>query len=181
MAFSLQTPARPYAKAAFAFAVKHEALHDWSVWLSHLAVAVTDKQIGALLTDPAVTRQQLIELLTKLSQPQPKEGGEHFIKLLAHKRRLSLLPTIAELFEAMKQHHQQQLNVNLSAAWMLDDAQKKRLTDSLKKRFQQSITLHCTVDKSLLGGLIVRIDDTVIDGSVRGKLLKLRERFQQSI
>jgi F-type H+-transporting ATPase subunit delta len=97
---------------------------------------------------------------------------------LATNRRLGLLPNIAEMFERLRAEVENVLDVQLISAVQLDEAQRQRMSEALKKRFKCEIRLHCEIDASLVGGAIVRAGDFVIDGSVKARLERLASAIE---
>ncbi|BBI65353.1 hypothetical protein HSBAA_66590 [Vreelandella sulfidaeris] len=85
------------------------------------------------------------------------------------------LSSIAVQFEHLRAEHEQRVEVNVTSAYKLDSKQKTKLANALKKRLNREISITTQVDKSLIGGVILRAGDTVIDGSVRGRLNRLSE------
>ncbi|MCK7598047.1 F0F1 ATP synthase subunit delta [Microbulbifer sp. CAU 1566] len=170
----LSTLARPYAKAAFASAQQSSNLSGWSVALATAAAVSQNEKIGELLDNPQLTSEvraeKFLSVCGDFEQPQ-----QNFIKLLAENHRLALLPEISELFEILKAEAEATLEVEVLSARPLSEEQTQRLTQALSKKFSREVHLHNAVDESLLGGAIVRAGDTVIDGTVRGRLAKLAE------
>jgi F-type H+-transporting ATPase subunit delta len=97
------------------------------------------------------------------------------VLILAANKRLTLLPDIAELFEGLKAEYEKTVDVEVISAFGMDQAAESNLVAALKKRLQRDVKLNISVDRALIGGMIVRAGDLVIDGSVRGKLNKLAE------
>jgi F-type H+-transporting ATPase subunit delta len=95
---------------------------------------------------------------------------DNFIRLLAENRRLDVLPEIAAHYEVMRAEAEKSLEVTVSSAFELNDAQKQKITAALTKRMNRKITLNCHTDKQLLGGIVIRAGDQVTDGSVRARL-----------
>ncbi len=95
--------------------------------------------------------------------------------MLAINRRLPLLGEIAQQFDVLRALEEQNLDVEVVSAFPLTDAESERLARVLRDKYKKEVTLTSRVDPSLLGGAIIRAGDTVIDGSVRGKLEKLGE------
>lgn len=171
------TIARPYAKAIFKYAKETESLGQWSEVLSELAIAVLDEKAIQFIRNPAVTTDQLTELLMSLfakTKPQEKEAIENFVTLLAQNKRLLTLPDIKILFDSLRAEQEKTIEVKVTSFAELSTAQQKQLVDSLSQRLQRQVTLNLSVDKSLLGGAVIHAGDLIIDGSVRGKLVKLR-------
>jgi F-type H+-transporting ATPase subunit delta len=167
------TIARPYAKAAFAYARERNAFAQWSTALSTASAVVTDPQVAKLLFSPRVSPPQLVDLIAGVIGGSLDEHGKNFLNTLAQNRRLGLLPEIAAIYETLRAEIEQVADVHISSAVALDAAQRDRLTSSLKKRLRREIRLHENVDPSLIGGAIVRTGDMVIDGSLKARLDRL--------
>lgn len=170
----LTTVARPYARAVFAHALASgTGLDDWSATLSLLAGVVTDAGVRQALDNPALTRGRRMELLLELVSDQLSQEGRNFVTILAEQGRVDLLPQIASLYELMKRNHLKRVEVELTSAYEVDEADREKIRRALAASLQREITIESTVDPALVGGAIVRTGDTVIDYSVRGKLTRL--------
>ena len=99
------------------------------------------------------------------------------MKTLAANKRLLLLPQINQLFAELKAAQERTVDVELSTAFEIDGPILEKLSSALANVLQQQVKLHTVVDESLIGGVVIRAGDTVIDGSVRGKLTKLSEKL----
>ncbi|WP_237059803.1 F0F1 ATP synthase subunit delta [Microbulbifer sediminum] len=171
----LSTLARPYAKAAFAYAQEASDLGGWSTALATAAAVSQSEKVGEMLENPQLTSEQRAEKFLSICSDDLSDSGKNFIRLLAENHRLPLLPEIHELFEELKAQAEASLEVEVVSARPLSEAQAQQLTQALSKKFGREVHLHGSVDESLLGGAIVRAGDTVIDGTVRGRLAKLAE------
>jgi len=98
--------------------------------------------------------------------------------LLVHNNRLSLLPYIAKLFEAFKAEDEGYVEVEVLTAYALSKEAKQDFTATLEKTLGKKIHMNVTVDKSLIGGFLVRAGDRVIDGSIRGRLQHMQKALQ---
>lgn len=165
--------ARPYAIAAFDAASKQGDLKAWSDMLLSAADAVVHPEVRALITSPRVTRSQLEGLMLALCGNKISAFGRNFIKLVVESQRLILLPEIAAMFEAMRAEAEKSVDVLVTSAFDLDEAQKQKITVAMKKRMGREIRLSCKTDHELLGGIIIRTGDKVIDGSARTHLSEL--------
>ena len=170
----LLTVARPYAKAAFEYARDHEALDSWSQALGFLSTAVANSDVRRLLGSPKLENDKKVALLSDML-PEQNADVSRFLDTLADQGRLTALPFIAEQFEYLRAEHEQRVEVTVTSAYELDGEQQTKLADALKKRLNREISITTQVDKSLIGGVILRAGDTVIDGSVRGRLNRLSE------
>ncbi|MBV1790387.1 F0F1 ATP synthase subunit delta [Marinobacterium sp. D7] len=171
----LNTVARPYTKAAFEYALEKGNLDQWSTMLSAAAQVVQDSTMAQVLTNPALTYQQKAEVLISVCEQQMDDAGKNFTVLLAENQRLALLPEIALQFARLKAAQEKKVDVDLTTAFPLDDAQQQKLAQALSTKLGREVKLTSQVDKSILGGVVVRSDDFVIDGSIRARLAKLAE------
>jgi len=164
------TVARPYAKAAFAYARESGKLDEWSRWLDTARQVVQNEAYASLERSPGVRTGQLLELLAGICGAGLDAHGRALIDLLAENGRVGYLPEIAARFEELKAEDQNVADVEVVAATALDAAQQQRLAGALRSRLRRDVRLHCTVDPSLIGGAVVRSGDLLIDGSLKGKL-----------
>jgi F-type H+-transporting ATPase subunit delta len=167
------TVARPYARAAFAYAQGAKDLASWSRLLGAAAVGAADPRVRRLLANPHVTGTELVDLLGGLSKQAAAEAGRNFLRVLAANRRLALLPEIAAQFERLRAEVEGVVNVEVTAAREIAPAQSKRLAAALEKRLGRVVRMHTKIDGNLIGGAIVRAGDLVIDGSLKGRLERL--------
>jgi F-type H+-transporting ATPase subunit delta len=167
------TVARPYAKAAFAYAKEQGRLDPWSSWLGTARTTVLSEEYGAYERSPSVTTRQLLDLIAGVCGDALDANARAFLDLLAENGRLDYLPEIAQRFEALKAEDQNVADVQVASAAELSDAQRERLAGALRTRLRRDVRLHCTVDPSLIGGAVVRSGDMLIDGSLLQKLERL--------
>ncbi|WP_027853450.1 F0F1 ATP synthase subunit delta [Marinobacterium litorale] len=171
----LNTVARPYTKAAFEYALDKGNLDQWSNMLSVAAQVVQDSAMAQVLNNPALTYEQKAEVLISVCEAQMDDAGKNFAFLLAEKQRLALLPEIALQFEQLKAAQQKSVDIDLTTAYELDDSQQQKLAQALSTKLGREVKMTSKVDKSILGGVVIRSNDLVIDGSVRARLAKLAE------
>ena len=169
------TLARPYALAAFEYATAKNALLEWDTMLKNGATMVQDPTMSLLLTRPDMTQQMLQSIVTDVLSKVLNQDMQHFIALLCLHRRLAILPDIARLFAKYRAAQEKILTVNVIAATELDQTFKRTLHQRLMEHFKQDVSPIYEVDPAIIGGLIVRAGDRVIDGSIRGKLNRLLE------
>lgn len=175
---TINTLARPYAKAAFEFASAANALAAWSGMLALAAAAVEDEVFAQRMRNPGLTDERKAEDLLMVCEGHIDEGFGNFVKTLAEHDRLPLIPVIAELYEQHKAEHDRSIVVEVESAFELSDEQQKTLATALTKRLDRTVTPHVTINPALIGGVLIRAGDLVIDGSVRGKLDKLAEALK---
>ena len=164
------TAARPYAQAAFDEAHKLGELKGWSEMLLTLAEAISYAEVRAAVTSPRVDKSKIENLLEGLLGGELKAQQRNFVRVLVENRRLLLLPEVVSIFEALRSEAEKTVNVVVDSAFELSDAQQEKIISSLKTRLGREIKLVCKVNKELLGGVVIRAGDKVIDGSARTRL-----------
>ncbi len=168
-----QTLARPYTEAVFGLAKAQKSLAQWSEMLAFLEAVVADENIQHLTSNPRVERARFLDLLLGIGGKNITEEGANFVRLLVENHRLLLLPEIAMQFETLKAEAEKRVDASVTSAFPLDAAQLELLSEALKRKFGREVKLTTQTDKNLLGGIVIRAGDVVIDGSVRGRLAEL--------
>jgi F-type H+-transporting ATPase subunit delta len=171
----MTTIARPYAIAAFEYAMQKNVLPAWEGMLRSAALLAEQKIITQLLSSPAVTKAKLVTVFCDILSSVLDTAKQNFIYLLAENNRLAVLPDMAELFASYRAEYEKNITVQIVSAVDLSEKYQHTLAARLTKRLARQVTLQCKVDPTLIGGVIVRAGDKVIDGSVRGKLNRLLE------
>lgn len=174
---NLSTIARPYASAAFEYALETNAIPSWGRLLQAAAAVTEQKDMADLLSNPDVTKDQLFDLFREILKPMLDTEKINFLHILAQNKRLPLLPFIFELFSNLRADYEEVINVKIVSAVTLDQKYQQKIVKTLVKRLKKQVLLKNEVDPSIIGGAIIRAGDTVIDGSVRGKLNRLLESF----
>ena len=173
----ITTIARPYAKAIFELALAGNQLVEWSIILTVLAQVVEFPETAEFINNPVATTDEQIKLLL-LVVPRLKLSVdikliEGLVLLLAENKRLFLIPGIVIQYELLRAEQEKTMTVSVNSFTPLSEAQQNRLIEMLTKRLKRRVALEISIDKSLLGGALIQAGDLVIDGSVRGQLLKL--------
>jgi F-type H+-transporting ATPase subunit delta len=168
-----RTAARPYAEAVFRLASDDKRLKEWSEMLAFAAAVASDARVIAVANDPRLPRADIAKLFLDIAGKRLDAKGANFIRVLAENRRLTLLPEIAGLYEEFKNAAESRIEATATAAFELSAAEVAKIEQALKRRLGRDVRVTASVDKSLLGGVVIRAGDVVIDGSVRGRLGEL--------
>ncbi len=172
------TIARPYAKAAFEYArdakPSAEAFAQWSQGLALAAQIAQDPRVSELIKNPELTAADHASLVNDVAGERLTRGVKNFVRVLAENQRLLILPEIAAHFEWLRSQVENTIDVEVVSAVPLDAAQAEKLRQALDKRLKARVRMSNTVDAGLLGGAVIRAGDLVIDGSLKGRLERLR-------
>jgi F-type H+-transporting ATPase subunit delta len=166
----LTTIARPYAEAAFRLARDENALPAWSEMLHLASAVVADPRIAAALDNPKLTADDKAALVLSVCGDRLDAQGSNFIRVLVDADRVSLLPQIESLFDALKNEIDGVATARIDSAFPLTDAEVDLLKAALEKRFGRKIEATVHVEASLIGGARITVGDSVIDASVEAQL-----------
>lgn len=173
-----ETVARRYAVAFFQQARGKGKLTEVASDLKGIAeTLVAVKPLANLIAHPLVTEARKREALVKAFDGKADPLTMAFLNLLVDKQRIDLLKEIQEEFGRLVRAEKGIVLATASSAVPLTAAQKRALEKALEKKTGKDIELTAQVDPALMGGVLVRIGDTVLDGTVRGQLERLREQF----
>lgn len=165
---------RPYAKAVLDLAQESgEPLAQWQQRLDLLAAVVEYGPIRQALENPRQTSEQHRQLIIDAIGPELGPQGINLVRLLVENRRLLLAPQLASVYAALRTEAEGAADAEVVSAVALDEDQQRRIAESLARRLGRRINLKTRVDETLVGGVIIRAGDLVIDGSVRSQLERL--------
>jgi F-type H+-transporting ATPase subunit delta len=169
----ITTVARPYAQAVFKCASETGRLSDWSDMLQFAAAVANDETMLDLVEGTRYSKSKLAQLFIDVCGEHLDQEGQNLIRVLAENRRLRLLPEVAAVYEIYRAEAESTIDADMISAYPVTDKQRQSIAKVLSDRLGRKVRLSVTTDDSLLGGAVIRAGDMVIDGSVRGKLLKL--------
>ncbi|KMV29334.1 F0F1 ATP synthase subunit delta [Photobacterium swingsii] len=173
----MTTIARPYAKAAFDFAVEKGELAQWAEMLTFAAEVVQNETMQDIL-DSGFAADKLTEIFVSVCGEQLDEFGQNLLKVMAENGRLKAIPDVCDEFMFLKSEHEKTIEATVTSAVTLDDNQLIAISEKLEQRLARKVKLNCSVDETLIAGVVIRAGDLVIDNSVRGKLNRLSDTLQ---
>ncbi|WP_407331794.1 F0F1 ATP synthase subunit delta [Enterovibrio sp. 27052020O] len=173
----LTTIARPYAKAAFDLAVEKSELDQWSEMLTFAAEVARNETIDDYIGGMH-SAEKLTEIFISVCGEQLNELGQNLIKVMAENGRLTALPEVCIQFLALRQDYEKQIDVDVFSAIALDEAQLDAISSKLEARLERKVKLNCSVDETLVAGVVIRAGDLVIDNSVSGRIRRLSDALQ---
>jgi F-type H+-transporting ATPase subunit delta len=172
------TVARPYADAAFEIAKDENALARWSEMVGLAEAIAVDPAMADALGSPKLDAAEKTTLFLSVAGDRFGPSMRNFVRVLIDADRIELLPEIRMLFEDMRNEAEGVAEARIETAMPITEAQLGELTAALAKRFGKRIQASTAVNPKLIGGARIAVGDTVIDGSVRGKLEAMRNALQ---
>ncbi len=169
--------ARRYAEAVFQLAARDDDVAGWRADLTAAAAALGEPRVARVLADRGLAlepRQHLVQAVLGSASRSPVRN---LALLLLQRGRLDSLPAVLAEFIRLDNARQGIVTATAISAAPLEPAEVRELTVRLQQLTGGSIELSQSVDPSLLGGVQVRLGDRLIDGSVRGRLERLRHRL----
>ena len=167
--------ARPYAVAAFKQAEEEGGLGEWAEMLELLAAVARDPTMSGLIANPRVDRARLVELFIDVCGDRLSDTGRNFVKVVGQYGRFALLPEISRRFAEERATREGRNQVQITSAFELSEAHRATIVEAMEQRLGTRVELDCTVDGSLIGGVVIRAGDLVIDASLRGRLGQLAQ------
>lgn len=170
----ITTAARPYANAVYQLASESSAkLAAWSDALTLMSAVVADSTMASKLASPELGKHQKGELMLAVVGDKLDEHQKNLVKLMAENNRLILMPTVAALYEEYRAEAEGQIDAEVTSAFPLTAEQQASIATALKNKTGREVTITTTTDASLIGGVVIKAGDIIIDGSMKARLAAL--------
>jgi F-type H+-transporting ATPase subunit delta len=169
--------AKRYTEAVFSIAKEKGTFDQWQSDLNQLASLMTDPQAAAVVASPKVSqaeKQGVLDQVLKSAQPEAKT----LARLLLERGRLPIAPEMAELFRESALAELGIVVADVTTAVPIDKAAEASIKARLSKAVGKQIEIRTHVDESIIGGVVAKIGDQLIDGSVSSQLKRLRTRLE---
>jgi F-type H+-transporting ATPase subunit delta len=171
--------ARRYARALFQIAVDSNIVEALGQELADLAALFEQSaELRQALLNPVFKPAEKRAILDKLlPRVTPSPTMQRFAALLLQRGRIVLLPALARAYRELSDEHAGRVRAVVVSATPLGAGDLDRVRRSLERRTKKKVMLEAEVDPTLIGGLVARVGDLVLDGSVRTRLDTLREKL----
>ncbi len=170
--------AKRYALAAFQIARESGQLESWARDIETAQQAIQDPSLRAYLELPKVTIERKTDSL-RTALPGANPLLLNLMALLTSRRSLGLLPRIVSEYQRLMDAHLNRERAEVATAIPLEREQSDRLAQQLRQLLGKEVILTSRVDPEVLGGLVARVGDRMIDGSARGRLMALRKSLAE--
>jgi F-type H+-transporting ATPase subunit delta len=167
--------ARVYARSLFEVAQEHSKLDEVREQLGQFADALQDnRELQVFFFSPYFSTEEKKEGLGKLLDGAD-DAVLNFLELLVEKHRTPAIFRIRNAFETLWERENKLLGVEITSAIELDDEIARRIGDQIGEQTGQRVELTKTVDPDILGGLVLRVGNSILDASIRNRLDNLRK------
>ena len=172
------TIGRNYAETLLELARRSGDLRGWGETLDQVADAMQrDRSLRVFLESPRVSAAEKNRVIGRAFEGQLPKTFVRFIQALVNHRRQMLIPEIAREYHSLVDEVEGRIHASVTVAKEAGDSERKSIASQLSKAFGKEVVPHFAVNPQILGGLVVRVGDTVLDGSVRRRLATLRARM----
>jgi F-type H+-transporting ATPase subunit delta len=171
------TIARSYAEGAYALAEKHKIHEEFVRGFAALDVMLSDPMVRTFLESPRIDRQVKKRVLRSVLTDSVHALFLNYVLLVVDKRRQRLYGTIADQYRAIVDEAAGRLHVRVTVARDPSPELEADIRKRLSEIFGKTVIPHVTVDEKILGGIVVRQGDAIIDGSLRRRLMTIRRRL----
>lgn len=172
-----RSTARRYAEAAFEIAERDGSVDAWLDAFAAAESLLDEPGLTRLLANPAIPAAQRAALLEQVAGERITGGPRRLLQLLVARGRIERLPEVAREFRRLNRLRAGITQAAITSATPLTEAEVAALTAQLTGMTGGSVEVSLSVDPELLGGVQVRLGDRLIDGSVRGRLERLRSKL----
>ena len=168
---------RMYARALFEAAQEADRVDEVAADLAAIAGAMEDvPELRAFMRNPQIDPEGKAEVLAQVAA-DADELVRNFLRLVAEKGRAGELPEISAEFDALVARAQNRLTVELTTSYELSDDEAKSIVATIEKASGRTIEATRSVDPGIIGGIVLQIGSHLADGSVRGRLERLRHEL----
>jgi len=171
------TIARSYGEGVYALAEKHKLHDEFLRGFAALDVVLADRTVRIFLESPRVATAVKKQVLRKVLGDRVHALFLNFLLLVLDKRRQRLYAAIAHAYRALVDEAAGRLHVQVTVAREPSAEIEQEIRERLSAIFAKDVVPHITIDDKLLGGIVVRAGDEIIDGSLRRRLVALRRRL----
>ena len=172
--------ARRYAGAMFDIGLKQHSLERTLEDVRGIAQVFAHRKLAYLLREPKVPAQRKETAIRQALANKLLPTSLNLALLVVQRELVDIMPNIANELEQLVHNYKNEAMADITTATRIDDAELTQIKQALEKRTGKTIITHARVQPDILGGLIARVGDQIIDGSVRSRLAALRQQLLKS-
>lgn len=167
---------RPYATALFEIAEEKNATEEFAKQSKIIIETIEqDNEFMELLLHPKIKQSEKIELINTVFKDKVADEITGILTIIVRKGRQNLLLDILKEFLDMVSDYLGIIKATVTSAVELNNNQLAQIKDKIQSTTKKDVELHAIVDTSLIGGMVIRVGDKVVDASIAGRLRELKE------
>ncbi|WP_261817955.1 F0F1 ATP synthase subunit delta [Vibrio gallicus] len=174
--------AHPYAKASFDFALSENKLQEWQKMLEVLVTVVNEESIANAIASAdgagAQQAEQIADVILEICEGIIDEHVQNLIKVMSENGRLSIVDQMYQLFCGLKDEYERVIPVTVTVSEPLSEQQVSSLTAALEKKLERQVELEQETDATLVGGIVIKAGETIIDGSLNTSIERLASQLR---
>ena len=176
----MQELAEVYARSLFEVAQEHDSLDEIHEQLGEFADAVTEnRELQVFLFSPYFSSQEKKDGLERLVE-DPDDNFAHFLELLTERHRMPVIFRIRRAFDDLWAQERKQLEVEITSAVELDDDTVEAVGKRIEEQTGQTVQPSSRIDPEILGGIVLKVGNMVLDASVRARLERLKRQVARA-
>ena len=175
--FSSRTIARPYAKALLEISQEDQSFEHWSSVLYFYSTAAKDKSIRFLLTG-VLSVSDTMKALSFLFDGFIDDKSYRLLESMAVNRNLLALTDLYDVYTEILDDLSNKANIFVTSSFPLNPDRKKNILDLFEKKLNKKVNLVCKVNSDIIGGLLIKYNDLLIDSSIKNKLFRMKQELK---
>ncbi|MTI46865.1 F0F1 ATP synthase subunit delta [Sporosalibacterium faouarense] len=162
---------RRYAQALFEVAIELDKLESFKEEINGVsAVFDSEPKLKTIFEHPKLSKNEKKDIVNSIFKEKISQEVLNLMYIIVDKGRERYINSISKEYTALSNEKQGIIEATAITAVEMDEAEKSKLQENLSKKFSKKVILTNTIDESVIGGVLVRVEDKVIDSSIRGKL-----------
>ena len=167
------TAARPYARAIYTLAKDSNTVDSWGELLNLMAAVASDASMQKALDNPQLSKEKKGGLMLQVLGDKADQQQQNLVRLMAENGRLKAVQEVADQFEIYRAEAEGKVDAEVISAFALSGEQEQAITEMLKRKLGREVSITTSTDESLIGGVVIKAGDTIIDGSMKSQLESL--------
>jgi len=169
--------ARRYGKAIFNVAEEKKQLKDFSGVLIQLKEIFSDNEIFSFFSSPIISKEDKIKNLDKFEGLG--EDLKKFLMILIDKNRIDSFNEIVDYFFKLKADKEKKITVTVTSAFPLSETSMNIIKEKLETTLNKELVINTKIDENLIGGVVIKYGDTVLDGSITRQLYDIKQKIKE--
>lgn len=168
--------AHEYAKAIFDLSIEQNNVDHWSIVLglfSEISQNIVVRSLCHKLLSTNKLSEIFIDICECFQNSELDLFSHNLVYIMSENNRLLLFPKVLEEFNILRNIYMRFIEIEVTSAKKLRNDQLQKISDMMERRLSKKVKIICNINRDIIDGIVIRIEDTVIDGSLQGRILRL--------